>query len=58
MAQCFLQPPDLLAHRRLGTVDALARPGEAACIDDRDEAAEKIEIKHANLFRLDHLQFN
>jgi hypothetical protein len=40
----------LLAHRRLGTVNALAGAGKAARIDDRDKAAEQIEIEHVSHF--------
>jgi hypothetical protein len=45
-AEQLLQPPDLLAHGRLGAVNALARAGEAAGVNNRDEAAEQVEIEH------------
>src|SRR5207247_7738017 len=44
----LLQPLDLLADGRLGAVDALAGAGEAAGIDHRNEAAQQVEIEHAN----------
>jgi hypothetical protein len=37
----LLQPLDLLADGRLGTMDALAGAGEAAGIDHRDETAQQ-----------------
>jgi hypothetical protein len=40
------EPFDLLAHRGLGAVDAFASLREAAGIDDRHEAAEKLYIHH------------
>src|SRR4029077_9835727 len=46
-ADVFLQPPDLLAHRRLGAVKALGGAGEAAGTHHRHEAAEQVEIEHA-----------
>ena len=45
-AERLLQPSDLLARGRLGAVNALAGAGKAARIDDRDKAAEQIEIEH------------
>jgi hypothetical protein len=36
----------LLAHGRLSAVNALASAGKTAQIDDRDKAAEQIEIEH------------
>jgi hypothetical protein len=45
-AKAFLQASDLLAHGRLGAVDALASAGKPTCVDDRDKAAEQIEVEH------------
>jgi hypothetical protein len=42
----ILEPPDLLAHRRLRAMDPLAGAGEAAGVDHRDEAAQEIEVEH------------
>ena len=42
----LLKPPDLLAHGRLGAVNTLASAGKTSHIDDRDKAAEQIEIEH------------
>ena len=52
VAEIFLQAPDLLAHRRLRAVNALARAGEAAGVDDRYEAAQKVEIEHERTIHL------
>src|SRR4051794_34046087 len=46
LADRLLQAPDLLAHGRLGAVDALARPGEAPGIDHRYKAAQQFEVEH------------
>ena len=48
IAERVFQPLDLLAHGRLRAVDALARAGEAAGVDDGDEAAQKVEIEHGH----------
>ena len=45
-AKGLLQPPDLLAHGRLGAVDAFAGAGEASGVYDRDEAAKKVDVEH------------
>jgi hypothetical protein len=39
IAETVFQPSDLLAHGRLRAMNALARAGEAAGVDDRDETA-------------------
>jgi hypothetical protein len=45
-AEHFFQPPDLLAHGGLGAMNALAGAGEAAGIDDGNEAAQQVDIEH------------
>src|SRR5215813_3226660 len=40
IAQTFLKPPDLLAHRRLRSVNAFTRVCESAGVDHRDETAQ------------------
>jgi hypothetical protein len=45
-AHRLLQSPDLLAHRRLRAMNPLAGAGETAGIDNRDKAAEQVEIEH------------
>ena len=52
-AEGLLQAPDLLAYRRLGAMNAFAGAGEPAGVDDRDEAAQKVEIEHG----WSHLEF-
>jgi len=56
IAERVFQSLDLLAHRRLGAVYTLARAGEAAGIDDRDEAAQKVELKHHSTYSNFHLE--
>src|SRR5262249_8367373 len=50
------------AYRRLRAVDAFACAGEAAGVDDRNEAAEKVEVEHGRasfIFQLESiLPFN
>src|SRR5580704_13865207 len=46
LAKCLFEPPDLLAHGRLGAMNPLTRAGEAAGIDDRYEAAQEVEVQH------------
>jgi hypothetical protein len=45
-AKALLQAPDLLAHGRLGAMDALTSTGNPARIHNRDKAAEQIEVEH------------
>jgi hypothetical protein len=45
-AKVLLQAPDLLAHGRLGAVNAFASAGKPTRIDDRDKAAKQIEVEH------------
>jgi hypothetical protein len=45
-AKALLQAPDLLAHGRLGAVNAFACAGKPAGVDNRDKAAKQIEIEH------------
>ena len=52
VAEGFLQALDLLAHCRLGAVNAFPRAGEAAGVDDRYEAAQKVEIEHERSIHL------
>src|SRR4051794_24504893 len=49
ITQRVFQSPDLLADGRLRAVYALARAGEATGVDDRDEAAEKVDVEHGGL---------
>jgi hypothetical protein len=51
VADRFLESPDLLTHRRLGAVDALARPGKSAGIHHRHEGPQEIEVEHERLIR-------
>src|SRR5262245_56317626 len=50
IAERVFQSLDLLAHGGLRAMDALACAGEAAGIDDRDEAAEEVELKHDSTY--------
>src|SRR5262249_26220531 len=50
MPDRVLEPLDLLAHRRLRTMHALARAGESAGVDDRDKTAQQIEVEHGSSF--------
>ncbi len=52
ITQTFLKTPDLLAHSRLGAVNAFARAGKTTGIDDRYEAAEEVEIEHWTPFTI------
>src|SRR5258708_34811588 len=45
-ADRLLQTTDLLAPPRLGAENALAGTGKAPCIDNRNETAEQVEVKH------------
>ena len=40
IAETLFQPPDLLAHGGLRAMDALTGAGEAASVNNRDEATE------------------
>jgi hypothetical protein len=46
IAKRVFQPSDLLAHGGLRSMNPLARAGEAARIDDSNEASEKIKVEH------------
>src|SRR5262249_35019405 len=48
VAERVLEPLDLLAHRRLRAMHALAGAGEAAGVDHRHKAAEKLQIEHGS----------
>jgi hypothetical protein len=45
-ANVQFQPLDLLANRGLRAVNALARTRKAAGINNRNEAAQEIEVEH------------
>jgi hypothetical protein len=45
-AQLLLEPADMHRDSRLGFVHPLCGTGETACVDNGDEGAQLIRIKH------------
>jgi hypothetical protein len=45
----MLKPLDLLTDGGLGPVNALARAGKAAGVDNGDKTAQQVEIEHKNI---------
>ncbi len=52
----FFEPPNLLAHRGLCAMHALAGTREAAFIDNADGRIQQVEIKHDGLASLFAMQ--
>jgi hypothetical protein len=48
LADILLQPLDLLADGRLGAMHPLASAGKTTCVDNRDEAAQQLEVQHGS----------